>query len=428
MALTSKIINLYGDYSHWIIPVIASVSIGLSLELFDVTFDLHQIPLVFSSMSTSLAAIFALVFAIITISVQMSKRYTAMDLFFTYSTMILMLIFSVTIILPLLMLEIGYYFPKLMISLFTFCIFSLHPFLKDISSKLKFEIGLQNLKEEIAVAIDLNHDASAANKIRDFGLLGLITIKENKSDRLNIVIKSISDISWIVIEEIEKIHILNEKKGTEVKSFELQKTYDAIGEELLSLISTTSEKKENSNVLEDLLNNYGFYIVQHNHSYGIRKQQELLKNVGIKFIENKIDNESINKIYRFLFYILEDDFDFGTISKNSIVYLNELGSKSYEENLKYSLKSSILYLWYSGAHIQNRFSKIQTESHTNHKLFKTLEYINDIRETTIEQLHLMEKLVGKIEFENFYINATNCDLLPGLLNDLKSFRTLYDVY
>ncbi len=322
MSLNSKIIY-DKDTLYWIIIGIISIGIGFSLELIYVSHDINQIPLVFSSISTGLAAIFALVFAIITISVQMTKRYSAMDLFFTHSTVILMLIFSVTIILPLLMIEIGFYSPKLINSLFIFCILSLIPFLKNISSKLKFEVGLQNLKEEICEAIDLNHDASAANKIKELSSLGLETLRENKIHRLNTVIQSLHDIILITIQEMEDIDIFNETHNTSSKSFELIKTYDTIGEELINLISSATEKRDKK-MLKDMLNEYGSYVVHNKNSYGIIRQQKLLKSVAIKFIKYKLDDELIKEIEILFYNILEGDSQFGFVREYSIQYTREL--------------------------------------------------------------------------------------------------------
>ena len=347
LSLNNKIIY-YKDTIYWIVIGIISVLSGLSLSLIDVNSNINQIPLVFSSISTGLSAIFALVFAIITISVQMTKKYTAIDLFFTRSTVILMMIFSITIILPLLMLMIGFYLPKLIATLFIFCILSVIPFLKNISSKLKFEVGLQNLKEDICEFIDLNYDASAANKIKELSSLGLATLKENKIDRLEVVIQSLDYIVSTTVQKMEDIETFNETFNrthpNTSKSFELNKTYDAIGEELISLISSASEKG-NQKILEDMLQVYSFYVVQYD-GYNITRQQKLLKSVGIKFCKHKLDDELIEEIVRLLYNILEGNSGFGIVRKDSIRYIQELCEEYFKNNLKMPFENALVYLWY----------------------------------------------------------------------------------
>ncbi len=426
MSLNNKIIY-DKDNLYWIIIGIISIGIGFSLELIYVSHDINKIPLVFSSISTGLAAIFALVFAIITISVQMTKRYSAMDLFFTLSTVILMLIFSVTIILPLLMIQIGFYFPKIIISLFTFCILSLIPFLKNISSKLKFEVGLQNLKEEICEAIDLNHDASAANKIKELSSLGIASLKENKIDRLKTVIQSLDDIISITVQEMEDIDIFNETHPITSKSFELKKTYDAIGLELINLIYSSSEKRDRD-ILKDMLQVYGSYVVHHDSSYGITIQQKLLKNLGIKFIKYKFNDEFIEEIEKFLFDIIESNIEgFGLFRQYSIQYIRELAEESFKENLRIPFKKAVLYLWYSGAYAQQQSIEIFQENPISEASHNKTKYISNNLEFVAGQLYKIEELVGKSEFEKSFEEIYNYDKFPGLLEALTKYKSMYDV-
>lgn len=400
---------------NWIIIGIISLGVGVTLEITDVTFNFQQIPLVFSSISTGLAAIFALVFAIITVSIQITKRYNAIDLFFGKSTIILMLIFSVTIILPLLnlMLEIRLY-PKLMISLFTFCILSLIPFLKNINSKLQFEVGLQNLKEEIFEVMDLGNDASTANKIRDLTLIGSKTIRQNLTDKTNLIIGSLSDMSVSA----------REKK--------LKVTTEVIGIGFINLICSTDKKKDDkiiSDLLTELKYHFGYCIHEDiEYQYSIEKHQQLLEQLGIKFIDNEFNEKLIQQIMELYFSILESSHEhFYGIKKNSIIILGELCRESFKKKLTKSGEYSVLYLWYSSANMLNWYNKILNSSQ---RISKKPQRIFDILKTAINVLYEIENLIGTDEFDRLFNETKDYNTFtawPGVFYwpSIKKFRTEY---
>ncbi|MDW7728291.1 MAG: hypothetical protein SCH70_14530 [Candidatus Methanoperedens sp.] len=285
MNLYQKIVlikNKFIDNFWWVLIVISSFGVGFILKInrnyinHGINQTIDQTPIVLSSISTSLAAILALIFAIIILSIQMTQKYTAIDVFFNRITKILMLIFSITIILPLLMLETGYYFPEIMISLFTFCILSLYPFLKNINLKLKYEVGIQNLNEKISENFDSNLDAQTANKIKELSNLGQNALKDHQSDKTNTVIRSLNDFSILATEK------------------KLISTIKAIETGVIKLICSAIDRKK-VEMITDLFNILTYLIYPHDDRLVINKRQRMLKEVGIKIIETGCLKSNFNE-------------------------------------------------------------------------------------------------------------------------------------
>lgn len=399
--IKNKFINNF----WWALIIISSLGIGIILKrinfYIDPTYD--QTPLVLSSISTGLAAILALIFAIIILSIQITQKYTAIDVFFNRITVILMLIFSITIILPLLMLEIGYYFPKIMISLFIFCIFSLYPFLKSINLKLKYEVGIQNLNEKISENFDLNYDASTANKIKELYNLGQHALKDNQGEKIDIVIKSLDDYSILATEK------------------KLKSTIEAIETGIIELMLSAIEKK-NVTMTEDLLGILTFLIFPDEDRRVINKRQLMLKNVGIKIIENKLDNKLVNSVAIKLFCIFESENYLFETKENCINYLSELYCKSYENKYTCTPNYIMIQLWYSCAYIIYLNKKIIK----SREIPKASNEIYNLRYYAKEQLFKIEKRIGNPEFERLFKEAESYEALPGYLEALKEFKLFYD--
>ena len=152
---------------------------------------------ILSAISQGLAAILALVFTITLVVSQMTRRYTAMDkIIFRRGTIFLMLVFGTGIILPLFALKFGWFCVGInsSIALAGFCVFSLLPFLKDINSVLKYDIGIANLDEEIMEAIELGYEPKAKNKIMELNKIGKDAVGEFRKDAVRNILNPLSGI------------------------------------------------------------------------------------------------------------------------------------------------------------------------------------------------------------------------------------------
>jgi hypothetical protein len=147
-----------------------------------------------SSISQGLAAVFALVFTITIFGAQMMQKFTAMDKIIDGWTKGLMILFAVGILLPLIQLETDYDVLNLSfinttnlslaidLSIATFCICALIPYLTKVNRIMKYEGGISKLSEELSEAIDSNHTSTASNKISELVDLGISSSNEMFED------------------------------------------------------------------------------------------------------------------------------------------------------------------------------------------------------------------------------------------------------
>lgn len=164
MKMLNNFLNRLLKYNDWIVCLIFSIIIALisfyflSPENNILTFSLSTdgILYLYSAISQSLAAIFALVFTITLMAATMANNYTAVDKFFNRKTKIFMIIFVIAIITPILLLkivinneQINNILISISIGLATFCIAGIIPYLKSCNNILKFDFGVNNLITEL---------------------------------------------------------------------------------------------------------------------------------------------------------------------------------------------------------------------------------------------------------------------------------------
>ena len=190
-------------YKWWILCII------MTLAVFSILYPVYpnECPenarYILSAISQGLAAILALVFTITLVVAQMTRRYTAMDkIIFRCETIGLMIIFGIGIIVPLLVLEFGFWRRGVILSIViaSFCVFSLIPFLKGVNDVLKYDIGIVNLNEEIMEAIDLGYEPKAKNKIMQLNEIGRGAVKEFREETTSEIIDFLSEIGKKTIE------------------------------------------------------------------------------------------------------------------------------------------------------------------------------------------------------------------------------------
>lgn len=197
MKLLKRCIGLLKRYNWWIFPIIIAVAIFTILSHAKLITNPDNARYVLSAISQSLAAILALVFTITLVVAQMTRRYTAMDkIVFRYETIVLMVIFGIGIITPLLVLKFGLWgnTMNLSIAIASFCVFSLIPFLKGVNGVLKYDVGLENVIEEIMEAIESDHKIRTGNRVKDLVKLGLNAVDEFRDNTVMEVISKLEHI------------------------------------------------------------------------------------------------------------------------------------------------------------------------------------------------------------------------------------------
>jgi hypothetical protein len=194
----SEIRCRWEKYKWWILCIIITLTVLVILYYaYPNTDQDNNARYILSAIAQSLAAILALVFTITLIVAQMTRGYTAMDkIIFRRGTIFLMLVFGTGIILPLFALKFGWFCVGInsSIALAGFCVFSLLPFLKDINSVLKYDIGIANLDEEIMEAIELGYEPKAKNKIMELNKIGKDAVGEFREDAVRNILNQLSGI------------------------------------------------------------------------------------------------------------------------------------------------------------------------------------------------------------------------------------------
>lgn len=104
--------------------------------------------LVFSTSATILATVFTIIFVLLTLFVQISDFSVSDDILQSKETKNLFRLYFAAIILSLIMLETNFQYPILILTLTFVCIFSLYPFLINLSDKLAYDVGIGKLTEK----------------------------------------------------------------------------------------------------------------------------------------------------------------------------------------------------------------------------------------------------------------------------------------
>ena len=208
MKILEKFHNEFQKYIDWIVCLIFSIFIALisfyflspenNICIFSISSD--GILYLYSAISQSLAAIFALVFTITLMAATMANKYMAMDKFFNRKTKILMILFIIAIILPILLLkivinneQINNILISISIGLATFCIAGIIPYLKSSNNILKFDIGIDNLISELHESTILENYSKATTVVYDLLDIGDNAIKEKRNDSLAKITNGISN-------------------------------------------------------------------------------------------------------------------------------------------------------------------------------------------------------------------------------------------
>ena len=356
-----KLISIWNKDKSVIFCAISAFAIGI------LTYNLpiakgDDVLYLLSSISQGLAAIFALVFTITIFGAQMMMKFTGMDKLIDWWTKSLMIIFTIGIILPLIQLKTDvnpFEFNNMAdlslaidLSLVTFCILAIIPYLMRVNRIIKYQGGISKLNEDTLEAIDLKFHITAANRLNELIKLGKNAAHDKLENETIEIVQSLKNIGTISISN---------------KLYDLPFTI-LVGLKEIGIISI--EKKldlfcssENGNnfvtkEILDVLKIIGVKIAKHQDTKRNKFTMECMKSLGINAIDNNLNDEIIFSSIG-LIEIISD------VAKSNIEYINigienisEIATKSYEKNnLKYkrSFEFSIINLWILGAFAVNYF-------------------------------------------------------------------------
>jgi len=173
----------------WFLALLMSVAVWAIMEVSVRNVEADNARYVLSTISQSLAAIFGLIFTIILVMTQITKKITALDIFFSSETILYMFVYSTGILTPFMVLATGS-LTRLneIIALTAFCIFAVIPFLKSVGRKLKYTAGTESLLEEALDAVKEIRHFKIETIISEFHAIGVSAATELREQELKNII------------------------------------------------------------------------------------------------------------------------------------------------------------------------------------------------------------------------------------------------
>ncbi|MDD2665686.1 MAG: hypothetical protein PHD13_03880 [Methanocellales archaeon] len=210
---------------------------------------------------------------------------------FRRGTIGLMIIFGLGVVTPLLVLKAGFWElgVNFSIALAAFCVFSLIPFLKDVNSILKYEIGAENLYTECINAINSGYETETSGIIFELGEIVKGAVKESCEDAVVNIIFYLSQIgkkcaekrwvdeTWLVIDNLTRIGVYS------------------VGRIFTWATKPTVRGLKNIGVMAAKNRLEGAFL--QSRDFLAEEAINGLKKIGIKAAEIKADEKGFNKIY-----------------------------------------------------------------------------------------------------------------------------------
>lgn len=213
--IKTEILNYLLVYRYCLIFAILITGVSFWLQTQSPPLKNEGILYLLSAISQGLAAIFALVFTITLMAASMARKYTAIDDFFDKETKILMVLFIISIILPLMLLQTNVniqqnpnIFISISLGLAAFCVSATMPHLKKCNTKVKFEIGVPKLSSELNESLSKGSWTKASTIIYELSEIADKAIQENKEKTLRlIIIQANNFIDYILSKEEHPVSV-----------------------------------------------------------------------------------------------------------------------------------------------------------------------------------------------------------------------------
>lgn len=308
-------------YEKWIISAFIAIIAFFALCLIRSNANLDNARYILSAISQGFAAIFALVFTITLIVAQLTGSY-AIILKKEKEFIFLMIIFGIGIIIPLIILNLGFWFIGVngAIAFSIFCIAALiQHFAGIINEELKYA-WIEKLPGEVEDSIDSQNIPRASVKIEELGMLGKDVARKRVEDQAISVIrglqraglkaieggKEFGDIVYTSIYELYGVGLEATRKKLDAQ--EARELFsDIIGFTVVTFSATASAL----NALKDV----GTKAAKADMGDATFSAMEYLGEVGIVAMENGLNQDTINE---------------------AVLGLEEVGKESAEKRLTYS--------------------------------------------------------------------------------------------
>jgi hypothetical protein len=308
-------------YEKWIISAFIAIIAFFVLCLIRSNANLDNARYILSAISQGFAAIFALVFTITLIVAQLTGSY-AIILKKEKEFIFLMIIFGIGIIIPLIILNLGFWFIGVngAIAFSIFCIAALiQHFAGIINEELKYA-WIEKLPGEVEDSIDSQNIPRASVKIEELGMLGKDVARKRVEDQAISVIrglqraglkaieggKEFGDIVYTSIYELYGVGLEAARK-----KLDAQKARELFSDIIGFTVVTFSATASALNALKDV----GTKAAKADMGDATFSAMEYLGEVGIVAMENGLNQDTINE---------------------AVLGLEEVGKESAEKRLTYS--------------------------------------------------------------------------------------------
>lgn len=373
--------------------VVFSLVLGIvvKFKLFDRTFlyinsfinILNETPYdhssLFSTSAAILTTILSIIFVLFTVFVQMSDKYTSPDIFQSYETKTLILLYLGTVILSLMMLETNCCFPTLILTLTFICILSIYPFLQSFSTKFVYEVSLDISLKKISGFIASDDEKSA---IKELMRLEEVSKRVIKEDRLQYFLDIISFYANI----------------REAKQKNMNDVIEGFGNQYINLLLFLANTKPQTNAKEMMFKLLIRQIQEYMSSYSgmikcerLELNMYLLKETGKEAVSSGFNNKNIEGVVNTLHYSLtyiheRENVDYKEeLEKSLIEYMGEIAEELFNNQKMSPFKISLLSLWEVGVELYKENEKSPQDS--------------SLMFTVIEHIYEIEQLIGDNIFE-----------------------------
>jgi len=190
----------------YIFSIVAAIIVFLILTFHVLPLKINEcenaLYYLFSTISQSLAALFALVFTVMLVMIQIFKKYSTWKFITLFKTQFFLYTYAFAIVLPLILLRFNY-LPLIIIN-FTiayaiFCVLSLIPYFYGISQFMTGSFFFYDLERDILEACKIGSRSQANNLVDNFMEGWIEKIKSNDKDEWDEILKI-----WNNIQEKER--------------------------------------------------------------------------------------------------------------------------------------------------------------------------------------------------------------------------------
>jgi hypothetical protein len=404
---------VYHEYS---ISILISLCLGIILKVIDLNHELFDNLVssinkflhissaiqvdhssIISMSATILFTVLAIIFAILIFFTQISYEYTMINIFEEDNVKFLIGLYFTTIVLSLMMLVTTFQYPIFLLTLALACILSLYPFLRNISDKLVFDVGVVKLSVEIPFQIASNNESFTRVKIMSLERICKRSIKENRDNAFIGIVGIYENITKMAkvnqMTEVLRLIGINYSKILECLIFTHHSSrFEELRVSLSNLVKrfTTYSKKEekqinNKNVMLLIFEGkIHTYVSEYSNIIDINMLKILLVgsplNAIIKSIKDGFKEDFFNEQVVILCYksyskLIDRSTENYQIDKSIIDSLGDLAKESYKHHMIRSLTISMGALFEIGVKDQEEKKSVNSSTLVINKLIEIEDYI-----------------------------------------------------